>query len=353
MTVSEDRGRVLIVYPPGATARGMADALASDGVASDTADNVYRAVSAFTANRPDLVVLGLAGLDDRDLEAIRVLREISPEVYLLLAFPSGHRDRAVKALALGADSYILEPFYLEEFLDIVRRGLQRAGRGRETRLPEGGGEGLERLAGAVAHAINNPLQILELLLTDEEGGPDREDFRQETRRIGAVVKELLAFSRRTEAQRTNVDVNALIREAVPAADASDRRVRHELTAELPAVAANPELLRAALAAFGALADARGAGGRLVVRTEVESGRPGGPVRVEFVAPELLLSPEEVRDLFLPFAGPLKGEVGLAGATARAVVETLGGELRVSSREGRGTELAARLPAVAGAPRAKG
>lgn len=353
MTVSEEHGRVLIVYPPGATARGMADALANEGVHSDTVENVYRAVSAFTANRPDLVVLGLAGLDDRDLEAIRVLRELSPDVYLLLAFPSGQRDRAVKALALGADSYILEPFYLGEFLDIVRRGLERAGAGRRSEgLPAADDEGLERLAGAVAHAINNPLQILELMLTDEEGGPDREEFRQETRRIGAVVKELLAFSRRAEAPTTNVDVNELIRETLPETDAEPGPIRHELAEDLPRVPANPEALRAAIVAFDGLAGAASSGDRLVVRTALEPGRSRRPVRLDFSAPELLLTSEEVRDLFHPFAGPMQGAVGLAGATAHAVVEALGGEIRVESRKGRGTEISVRLPAVSGARRAR-
>ena len=111
--------RVLLIYPRGPSARGMQDTLLAEDITTDLAEDVFSAVSTYAANPSDLVVLGLNSLEERDLEVVRVLREIRAEVYILLAFPAHLRDRAVKALALGADSYILEPFYLAEFLDIV------------------------------------------------------------------------------------------------------------------------------------------------------------------------------------------------------------------------------------------
>ena len=44
-----------------------------------------------TVIEADLVVLATSGLTERDFEAIRVFRELRPEVYVMLTFPTGGR----------------------------------------------------------------------------------------------------------------------------------------------------------------------------------------------------------------------------------------------------------------------
>ena len=330
---------VLLIYPSGATARGMADALQGEKIAVEAVENVYKAISSFTARPADLVLIGLGDVDERDLEVIRVLRELNPEVYVVLSFPTAHRDRAVRALALGADSYLLEPFYLGEFLDLVRRGLVRSTRGTVA----GNGEDLERLAGAVAHAINNPLQILELLLTDDGGsGPDPEEFRHEAERVKEVVNELLSFARREENRPEPLDLNALVRETFPPEDDLRTRIRTDLAEDLPEIVADPIGMRRVLRALSLLSHARGQGGPLEISTVAPEGARGR-VTLRVRASELLLSDEEQDSMFQPFAGPIQGVVGLSGATAGALIRANGGTVAVESREGEGTTVAIGLP----------
>jgi two-component system, NtrC family, sensor kinase len=73
------------------------------------------------------------------------------------------------------------------------------------------------LVAGVAHEINNPLQTIigcvELML--EERGPapqrDLELVRQEAARAGQIVRNLLAFVRRSSTDRAPVDLNQIVR----------------------------------------------------------------------------------------------------------------------------------------------
>src|SRR4030043_844491 len=78
-----------------------------------------------------------------------------------------------------------------------------------------------KLAGGVAHEINNPLTgivtFTHMLLRrndiPEEVRNDLETIGQETERVRKIVKGLLDFSRQTELDREPTDVNRLFRQA--------------------------------------------------------------------------------------------------------------------------------------------
>jgi signal transduction histidine kinase len=328
--------RVLLVHRQGATARGAVEVLRGEGIDVSSAENVFQAVSLFAERPADLVHLSLAEFEERDLEVLRVLRDIRPSVYVLLSFPMTLRDLAVKALARGADAYVVEPFYLGEYLDLVRRGIARARIGAPAPAPES--TDLERLAGAVAHAVNNPLQIVELLLSQEAGKLERGELRQEARRIRDVVVELLAFSRRRERPQTALDLNGLLRELVP--EGTETEVTLDLSPGLPELHADEEGLRLLLTALLSLPGIRNGHGPLSVATG--SGAPG-QLSLRFHAPDLILSESEVRSFFRPFESPLPDAVGLSAATARAVVDAHSGEIEVTSREGEGTRVVVNIP----------
>jgi PAS domain S-box-containing protein len=72
------------------------------------------------------------------------------------------------------------------------------------------------LVAGVAHEINNPLQTImgcvEMMI--EEGRGDQRDLqlmRQETARAGQIVRNLLAFARRSAPNRSQTDLNEIVR----------------------------------------------------------------------------------------------------------------------------------------------
>ncbi|MCA1732783.1 MAG: HAMP domain-containing protein, partial [Acidobacteria bacterium] len=85
---------------------------------------------------------------------------------------------------------------------------------------------LGQLSASVAHEINNPVSgvlnlsmLMQRILLDDGIPPGRlADFRKylgqvtsETTRVGRIVSDLLAFSRRSRPQNTEADINAILR----------------------------------------------------------------------------------------------------------------------------------------------
>jgi two-component system KDP operon response regulator KdpE len=81
-------------------------------------------MKAWSAHRPDLVVLDLGLPDIEGPEVCRRFREESDVPVLVLSARSGEADK-VSALDLGADDYVTKPFGPEELLARIRVALRR------------------------------------------------------------------------------------------------------------------------------------------------------------------------------------------------------------------------------------
>jgi signal transduction histidine kinase len=81
-------------------------------------------------------------------------------------------------------------------------------------------EALGTLAGGIAHDLNNtlvPVLALSQMLMDSVAGADREDLQTiilATRRAKELVQQILAFSRKQEIQKTEVDPAGVVRQAL-------------------------------------------------------------------------------------------------------------------------------------------
>lgn len=106
---------------------------------------------------------------------------------------------------------------------------------------------LGQLAASVAHEINNPVSgvlnlsmLLERLMASGAYPPGREaEFRKylnlistETARVGRIVSDLLAFSRRSKPQRAPADLNKLVRTTLGLADHKLRLISAEVVLDL-------------------------------------------------------------------------------------------------------------------------
>ncbi len=144
-----------------------------------------------------------------------------------------------------------------------------------------------RLAAGVAHEVGNPLGALlgYTSLLRRRGGVDPElldGLERETRRIDAIVRGLLDYSRPTPARREPVDVNASVRRVVELLEGQGKLAGIELDLgladDLPEVSADQHLVDQL---FVNLVDnARAAmqgGGRLTLRTSLERYHPERPI----------------------------------------------------------------------------
>jgi two-component system, NtrC family, sensor kinase len=224
---------------------------------------------------------------------------------------------------------------------------------------------LGQLAASVAHEINNPISgvlnlstLLERLMASGEFPPGREvEFRKylgqisaETARVGRIVTDLLAFSRRSKPQRVPGDLNKLVRSTL-------RLVGHklklmntetslELQEDLPLVECDPSQIQQVILNLilnAAEAMQPKGGGILTIRTRL---LPEGEDVVlcvrdtgEGIAPENL---SKIFDPFFTTKAEGKG-VGLGLAVLYGIVKAHDGEVEVASQRNVGSSFSVTLP----------
>jgi signal transduction histidine kinase/CheY-like chemotaxis protein len=224
-----------------------------------------------------------------------------------------------------------------------------------------------QVVAGVGHEINNPLTAVigysQLLLREERVRADAplhatlEKIEQQAMRCQKIVKNLLAFGRRHEAERRPVALNALIADCLEL-EAGQLAVRNihvvrDLDPELPATQADyfrlqQVFLNVLLNAQQAMNEHRGSG-TLTVRTR----RRGGHLRVEVEDDGPGIPPEVMPCIFEPFftTKEVGKGTGLGLSLSYEIVKEHGGELWAENRLEGGARFVVELPlvAVAAAP----
>ena len=228
---------------------------------------------------------------------------------------------------------------------------------------------LGQLSATVAHEINNPisgmLTYARLVKRELEEQPMDAGVREElTRhltliemecsRCGAIVQNLLLFSRRTGAAMAPVDLNEIVERSL-------MLVRHHL--QLKGVKLNSELLsgnREIVADAGQLQQALVA--LLVNAVEAMSGLKEGEgeltvrlsgsddeVRIDIGDTGVGIPTEVLPKIFEPFFSTKEAEmgVGLGLSVVYGIVQRHGGQIEAESKVGRGTVFHLRLPRQTG------
>lgn len=223
---------------------------------------------------------------------------------------------------------------------------------------------LGQLAASVAHEINNPVSgvlnlsmLLERLMAKGEYPVGREaEFRKylglistETARVGRIVSDLLAFSRRSKPQRAPADLNKLVRTTLGLADHKLRLISAEVVLDLqdnlPLVECDSSQIQQVilnLVLNGAQAMQPGGGGKLTIRTHVLTE---GEVELSVQDTGEGIAPENLSKIFDPFfttKADGKG-VGLGLAVLYGIVKAHEGEVEVTSQRNKGTIFTVTLP----------
>ncbi len=115
---------ILVVDDEPRIARLVSDYLSQAGFRAVEVHDGPGAVEAFSAHRPDLLIIDL-GLPGKDgLDVIREIRHRSEVPIIILSARSDETDRVV-GLELGADDYVVKPFGPKELVARVRALLRR------------------------------------------------------------------------------------------------------------------------------------------------------------------------------------------------------------------------------------
>lgn len=207
-------------------------------------------------------------------------------------------------------------------------------------------------AAHLAHEIKNPLMLMGGFAAQVRGklpedSPFTEKLRiieEEAKRLEHMLVEVQNFTRPIKPQKTPADLNAVVRETVSlmtdmlAAHGIDCRV--EADAGLPVFDFDPNQIKQVILNLAKnAAEAMEAGGRLSIRTWREDGL--AKVSVKDTGPGM--SGKVLASIFNPFFTTKARGTGLGLALSFRIMEDHGGDITVTSEEGKGSTFVLSLP----------
>ncbi len=219
-----------------------------------------------------------------------------------------------------------------------------------------------RLAAAVAHEINNPLEAIKNSLylvasSVSSDSPYRKFIdiaNKETERVSGIIHQMLGFYRPGNS-KLSVDINSIVADALALLEGQFRQhhilVYTDFYQNLPVVYGSPDQLKQVI--LNLLLNADGAmkeGGELYVNTRVSTGED-----IEFIAGKYVLmqvrdtgggiTTENLQHIFDPFFSTKQEQrgTGLGLWVSQGIVQQHGGQIKVRSRPGAGSTFTVALP----------
>ncbi len=212
------------------------------------------------------------------------------------------------------------------------------------------------LAAGVAHEVNTPLAVItsqvQMLLrqmpADDPRLPTLEKVVKQGFRASEIINSLLKFSRVSGSERSELNLNHVLRETLtlvePMLRSARIRVNAQLAGDLPPIYGNAGKLQQVF--MNLIINARDAmphGGDLTLVTESENST----VAVEVADNGVGIAPEHLRKIFDPFftTKTTSRGTGLGLAVSYGIVHEHAGTIRVESAVGRGTTFRLEFPSA--------
>jgi nitrogen-specific signal transduction histidine kinase/HAMP domain-containing protein len=215
---------------------------------------------------------------------------------------------------------------------------------------------ISMLSAGVAHEINNPLSSIMSnvqYLLEEETNPEKSAalnwIRQETRRIGDIVKRLLDFAASHLPGETDTNVNEEIRQVVDLIRFSVKQkivIEHQLDDSIPRTKINQtEFKQVIINLLTNSVQACHDSGAILIRTSAAADKKS--IRISIADTGEGMPGEIIPRIFDPFftTKPTGIGTGLGLSVVYGIVKNHQGEIRVESSPGKGSTFIITIPAM--------
>jgi two-component system sensor histidine kinase HydH len=272
---------------------------------------------------------------------VAVVVEIYQEPHQLLQ--TIHRGKLLiwACIALGAAFLYIIPLWIFRRVDSALSDQQRRLREAEALCVIG------EMSATVAHGIRNPLATIrssaELALDANPSAARKnaEDIITQVDRLSKWVRDLLVYTRPVSGEDEAINVVTLVGECL--ANVADQIQKKGIVCEfvqptvaIPLVIGNRVLANQALASIISNAiDAMPNGGSL--RLQVQESQLRGNIDVIVSDTGGGMSPAQTELAFKPFYTTKHNGIGLGMSQVRRIMERFGGAVKLSSKEGEGTQ----------------
>lgn len=213
-----------------------------------------------------------------------------------------------------------------------------------------------QLAGGIAHEVNTPASIIagrvEAMFLDSKNlsQSDRDDLiviKNQAERIGQITRGLLLFAKRTPAEKTKVDLNDVVREAVALIGSQLKKAGIEIVTRYNSLPINltaqqNQIIQVMLNLLTNARDAMPRGGKIEIETNLTNGgKSVGSISVKDHGSGI--SPEHLNKIFDPFFTTKKTGTGLGLSVSYGIINEHGGNIHVDTQPGQGTTFTVLLP----------
>jgi len=129
--------RLLIADDDGSTRRLVATRLEKQGVSVTAVATAADAMSELRSTTFDVAILDLTLSDGSGLDLLRLVRDLAAPTHVIILSGAGGEDDRVDALQLGADDYVVKPFFIRELTARVLAVRRRRDVTRDSKLRYG------------------------------------------------------------------------------------------------------------------------------------------------------------------------------------------------------------------------
>ena len=372
MSELREQDAIVVIDDDNAMRMSCRKILAKDGFQVETFADGTDGLQGIADLKPGLIIVDLKMPGISGMEVITRVREMDPQIIVVVITGYATIDTAVEAMRCGAYDFLPKPFTPNELRMIVNRGLDRRRLALETRRAEVERELLKRrFVTFVSHQLQTPLvaihQYLDVL-KHLEGKPQGDVKRREwldrcltrTEELQTIIRDWLTLAK------------------VEGAPFCGQRIAINLHKTVPPIL---DIYEEMAAAEGITLEARLPEGECLVWSDrnclnvvldnlivnaIKYNKPGGKVTVsaESRDGEIVISvrdtgrgiPEKYRQLLFseffriePTGAEKTAGTGLGLAICREIISQMGGSIAVDSQVDVGSTFRVCLPAYHGQP----